>query len=355
MTTDLQALLGLPTPIVQAPMAGGATPPGFILACMRLGLLGSLGAAYLSPDVLKAQVEEIAAASPAPLNVNLFLPCGRPPAPGVVERMLDHLAPLHVAAGLPAPTLPDPAEQDFAAQLAMLRRLRPRVASFVFGCPDAGMVAALKADGILVIGAATRLDEARQVAASGVDAIVAQGGEAGAHRATFIGSFEEGLVPLRSLLPQMVAALDIPVIAAGGLMTGGDIRAALEAGAALAQVGTALLRADECGIPQAHKDALGRAAGEGAETMLIRHWSGRAARGLANGFTRGLDAAGIAIPPFPLQNAMTQALRGHGRKTGDADLLALWCGTGYSGARAAPLADIVSALLAEAGFPSQNH
>lgn len=353
--TELQARLGLSTPIVQAPMAGGATPPGFILACMKLGLLGSLGAAYLSPEAMEAQVGDIAAGSSAPLNINLFLPCGQPPAAGVVEGMIAHLAPLHAAAGLPPPHLPDPAEQDFAAQLAMLRRLRPRIASFVFGCPDAGMVAALKADGILVIGAATHIEEARAVAASGVDAIVAQGGEAGAHRATFIGSFEDGLVPLRALLPQMLDALDIPVIAAGGLMTGADIRAALDAGAALAQIGTALLRADECGIPQAHKDALGAGAHVGAKTQLIRHWSGRAARGLANGFTRGVDAAGIAIPPFPLQNAMTQALRGHGRKTGDADLLALWCGTGYSGARAAPLADIVSRLLADAGFPSQNH
>ncbi|PWR18532.1 hypothetical protein DKG74_18720 [Zavarzinia aquatilis] len=341
--------------MVQAPMAGGATPPAFIVACMRHGLLGSLGAAYLSPEAMKAQVEEIAAATAAPLNINLFLPCGQPPAEGVVEGMLVHLAPLHEAAGLPPPHLPDPPEQDFTAQLAMLRRLRPRIASFVFGCPDAGMVAALKAEGILVIGAATHLEEARRVAASGVDAVVAQGGEAGAHRATFIGSFEDGLVPLRELLPQMVSALDIPVIAAGGLMSGGDIRAALEAGAALAQIGTALLRADECGIPQAHKDALAAGAAAGATTRLIRHWSGRAARGLANGFTRGIDAAGIAIPPFPLQNAMTQALRGHGRKTGDADMLALWCGTGYSGARAAPLADIVSRLCADAGFPSQNH
>lgn len=346
MTTALQAALGLATPIVQAPMAGGATPPGFIAACMGLGLLGSLGAAYLSPAAMSAQVAEIRAKSAAPLNINLFLPCGRPAGAGEVEAMLAFLAPLHATAGLAPPVLPDPPEQDFAAQVAMLRALRPRIASFVFGCPDAGLVAALKAEGILVMGGATRVDEARALAAAGVDALVAQGGEAGAHRATFIGSFEDAMIPLRDLLPAVLEAVDIPVIAAGGLMDGRDIRAVLEAGASLAQIGTALLRADECGIPQAHKDALG--AGQGAPTRLIRHWSGRAAQGLANGFTRRLDAAGLAIPPFPLQNAMTQALRGHGRGTGDADLLALWCGTGYSRAQPLPLADIVSRLLAEA-------
>ncbi|MDD3445258.1 MAG: nitronate monooxygenase, partial [Zavarzinia sp.] len=275
MASDLLARLGLSLPVIQAPMAGGATPPDFIAACMNLGLLGSLGAAYLAPPAIEEQVAAIRARSAGPLNINLFLPCGEAPRQGVVEAMLDFLGPLHAAAGLPAPRLPEPAHPDFAGQLAALRRLRPEMASFVFACPDPAMVAALKAEGMVVVGAATHPAEAEAVAAAGVDAIVAQGAEAGAHRATFIGSFEAAQVPTLDLVEQMVARLDLPVIAAGGIMDGADVRAALDRGAAMAQIGTALLRAPESGIPDAHKAALGRA--DGAPTRLIREWSGRAA------------------------------------------------------------------------------
>ncbi|MCF4166218.1 nitronate monooxygenase [Zavarzinia compransoris] len=353
MSEDLLSRLGLSVPVVQAPMAGGATPPAFIAECLRLGLLGSLGAAYMKPDTIAAQAAEIRARASGPLNINLFLPCAVPPAPGVVEAMLDFMAPLHAEAGLAPPHVPDPPHPDFAGQMEALRAARPEMASFVFGCPDAGLVAALKAEGIIVVGAATHLAEAEAVAAAGVDAVVAQGAEAGGHRATFIGSFEAGQVPTLDLVARIAGRLDIPVIAAGGLMDGVDVRAALDAGAAMVQIGTALLRTPECGLPAAHRDALG--AGAGATTALIREWSGRAARGLPNRFTRAVEDAGLAVPPFPVQNAITQALRGKGRAVGDPDRLALWCGTGYSRAKAVPLADVVAEMLFEAGLTSPNH
>ncbi len=340
---DLMRRLGLHYPIVQAPMAGGSTPPGFIAESIRLGLLGSLGAAYLAPAVIEAQVAEIRAAAKGPLGINLFLPVGRPPAPGAVEAMIDFLAPRHAAAGIAPPVLPDPPEQDFQAQLAALRQARPEVASFVFDCPDPAMVATLKAEGMVVIGGATTLDEARAVAAAGVDAVVAQGAQAGGHRASFLAPFEASLVPTLELVETVAAALELPVIAAGGIMDRAGISAALDRGAQMVQLGTALLRADESGAPPAHKAAMGR--GDGAPVELIREWSGRAAIGLGNRFTRELRAAGLSVPPFPYQNALTQALRAAGRKAGDGDLLALWCGAGYAAAKAAPLADIVADLV----------
>jgi nitronate monooxygenase len=286
---DLMARLGLRHPIIQAPMAGGSTPPGFIAVAIRLGLLGSLGAAYLAPAVIEAPVAESRAAAKGPLGINLFLPVGRPPAPGVVAAMIDFLAPRHAAAGIAPPALPDPPEQDFQAQLAALRRARPEVASFVFDCPDPAMVAALKAEGMVVIGGATTLDEARAVAAAGVDAVVTQGAEAGGHRASFLAPFEASLVPTLELVGAVAGALALPVIAAGGIATGADIKRMLDLGAAGVQMGSRFVATKECSASDAFKAMY--VAATDADIVITKSPVGLPGRALRNPLTERLARA----------------------------------------------------------------
>jgi nitronate monooxygenase len=195
------------------------------------------------------------------------------------------------------------------------------------------------------MGTATTVAEARALEAAGVDTIVAQGSEAGAHRGTFLGTFESSMIGTIALVPQIVDAVDIPVVASGGIMDGRGIVAALALGAAAVQMGTAFVTCDESGAPESYKAAL--IAARDDATAVTRAFSGRPARGLVNQFMRDIDDAGIAIPEFPIQNTLTRPMRAAAAATGVTDAFSLWAGQAARLARRGPAATLVAALVAE--------
>jgi nitronate monooxygenase len=335
-----------------APMAGEAAAAPLVAAVCEAGGMGWLGGAYLPPERLGAVVDEIRARTAQPFGVNLF--CPQPWARDAAREaaFAGLLAPWHAAHGLPPPAVPERVEEDFEAQLAVLVARRVPWIGFTFGDPGAARVAALHATGLRVVGTATNVPEARALAASGCDAVVAQGAEAGGHRGSFagaaggVGARDAALVGTMALVPQVVDAVPVPVVAAGGVADARGVAASQALGASAVALGTAFLLADECPLSGAYRDAL--AAGAAHDTVLTAGFSGRWARGLANRFTRETQALAErgGLPDFPLPNAMTRPLRQAAARAGDAQALSLWAGQGLPLARRAPAAEIVRRLAA---------
>jgi nitronate monooxygenase len=345
-TERLCALLGIEHAIIQAPMAGGATTPELVAAVSNAGALGMLGAAYLSPAEIEAAIAAVRRLTGRPFGVNLFAG-GREPAEGADPApMLGILGRYHAALGLPPPAAPSETGAPFEAQMEVVLAARVPVFSFTFGIPDAGTLRRLRDGGIVVLGTATTVEEARQLAAAGVDAVVTQGSEAGAHRGTFAGPFEAALVGTMALVPQAVDAVDVPVIASGGIMDGRGIVAAQALGAAGVQMGTAFLTCRESGIPDAYKAAVRSARDD--QTALTRAFSGRPARGILNEFMSDLQGQEAAILPFPLQNALTRPLRNAAAARGDTRYLSLWAGQAAALARDLGAGELVAQLVREA-------
>jgi nitronate monooxygenase len=236
--------------------------------------------------------------------------------------------------------VPDP----FPTQLEAVLDARPPIFSFTFGIPDRDAMSRLKARAIAIVGTATTVEEARQLERAGVDAVAAQGSESGAHRGTFLDSFEASMVPTLELVRAIADTVKAPVIAAGGLMDGRDIASALKAGASAAQLGTAFLVCPESGAPDAHKRAI--LAAKEDTTAITRAFSGRPARGLKNGFMASVDGKDFILP-YPLQNALTRPMRTAAAQQGLADYLSLWAGQGVVRARAMPAADLFARLVEE--------
>lgn len=342
---DLRSLLGIEHTIVQAPMAG-ATTPEMVAAVSNAGGLGMLPGAYLTPERLAADIATVRRLTERPFGVNLFAGGDEPSDGADPGPMLAILGRAHAELGLPEPVIPEVAPVPFDAALEVVLGSGVPVFSFTFGIPGADALAALRERGIAVLGTATTVDEARQLAAAGVDAVVAQGSEAGAHRGTFAGSFEAALVGTMALVPQVVDAVDLPVLASGGIMDGRGIVAAEALGASGVQLGTAFLTCREAGIPDAYKAAI-RAARDN-ETALTRAFSGRPARGIVNVFMEEVGAQPEAILPFPLQNSATRPMRNAAAARGDTRFLSLWAGQGARLARETTAAELVVELVREA-------
>ncbi len=328
--------LGLRAPVVQAPMAGGPSTPELAAAVSEARGLGSLGAAYLTPGQITEAGAAVRALTTRPFGVNLFIPEPLPEVTNAeVEAAMAELAPLHSELGLPPPTLPGQVREDFGAQFRAVLELRPAVFSFAFGRLGIREIGVLRSLGTLVIGTATGVEEARLLALDGVDAVVVQGGAAGGHRG---GWLHDELADTLALIRAVASAVDLPVIAAGGLMDAADVRAALEAGASLAQCGTAFLRAAEAGTSAPYRGALA-SAGPG-QTTLTWAFSGRMARGLANRVT-----AQVQRPlPYPLQNALTRELRSAAVRAHRPEFLSLWAGEGVWRGRAGTAAELLAGL-----------
>lgn len=342
----LTRLLGIEHPIVQAPMGGAnATPPALVAAVGEAGALGFVGAPYMSPDEIAATCREVRALTRRPFGINLFAPVASTPLADTAPA-LKAIAPYHAELGLPAPTPPAPATWGFDHQLAAALECGASVFSFTFGLLPPYAMDAVKARGLFVIGTATTVEEAVALERSGVDAVVAQGSEAGAHRGTFASPFEVAMVGTMALVPQVVDAVRVPVLASGGVMDGRGIVAALALGASAVQMGTAFLTCDECGVADAWKDAVVRA--QAHETRLTRAFSGRPARGIVNRMMTEVEAAPGAILPYPYQNGLTRPLRTAAAQAGRAELLSLWAGQGASLARREPAAALVGRLVEEA-------
>ncbi|MBL8664070.1 MAG: nitronate monooxygenase [Candidatus Odyssella sp.] len=340
------ARLGIAHPIVQAPMAGGGSTPALAAEVSEAGGLGFLGAAYLTPAQIGEAVAEVRKRTRKPFGVNLF--CGGFERAGAAEpvapAMLALLARHHAALGLPPPEAPSPQSDPAPAQFEALLAARVPVFSSTFGFPAPDIVARMKAAGTFVIGTATTVEEGKRLAAAGADAIQAQGAEAGGHRGTFAAPFERAMIGLMALLPALADAVEVPVIASGGIMDGRGIVAAEALGAAAVALGTAFLVCEEAGVPDAYKTAILRAAED--ETTLTRAFSGRPARGIVNAFLEEAEASG-AIAPFPTQNALTRPMRNAAAKAGDVERLSLWAGQGVRLARRMKAAELMRVLVKE--------
>ena len=343
--SDLLARLGVEHPVIQAPMGGGPSTPALVAAVSNAGGLGSLGAPYLTPQQILDAIAEVRRLTPKPFNVNLFAGGYRTESRIDPQPMLDILEAIHAELGLPPPSLPALPPDPFAAQLEAVLEARPPIFSFTFGIPGAEQIARLKSRGIAVLGTATTVTEAQLLEQAGVDGIVAQGAEAAAHRGTFAGDFGASMVPTFELVRGIAAAISVPVTASGGLMDGRDIAAARRAGAVAAALGTAFLGCPESGASAPYKQAV--LAARADTTVITRAFSGRPARGIANRFIAALAGKETAILPYPLQNALTRAMRAEAAKRGEIGLLSLWAGTGVARARALPAGELVRRLVEE--------
>ncbi len=342
----MQLLKRLKFPIIQGPMAGGSCTPELIAGVSNAGGLGSVAASLLSSDKMRDNVSQVRALTDQPFLINLFVQETPAPSPDEVAKAVELLRPIWQGR-LGWSSFPTPARwcEDFHAQFDTLIELRPAAASFTFNILTASQVERLHDAGIAVIGTVTTVDEALAWENIGADAVVASGVEAGGHRGTFLGPQQEATLSARQLWPQVAEAVHIPVIAAGGIMTGVDINDALAAGATAVQMGTAFLVCEESGINNAYKNRLIKAGP--TPTHLTRAFSGRYARGLENDFMRQMKTLEAQFPAYPVQNALTTPIRAAAAELGDTELMSLWAGAEVKRARPMKVAKLMVQLVAE--------
>jgi nitronate monooxygenase len=343
----LRQRLGWKHPILQAPLAGGGDTPELVAAVCNAGGLGFIGAAYLTPAQIAEAGRAVRGRTARAFGINLFAPLPAPDSSKNPGPVLQRLAPFFEELGLPAPSLASPTAFSFSEQLAAALQTDAAVFSFTFGVLPADAIVAIKQRDMFLMGTATTVEEAIALEKTGVDAVVTQGSEAGGHRGTFAGDFSAGMIGTISLVPQVVDAVGIPVIASGGIMDGRGIAAALALGASAVQLGTAFLTCDESGVPSAYQEAILHARED--QTRITRAFSGRPARGIVNRFMAEFDSreAAESILPFPSQNAVTRPLRTAAAKQGRAEFLSLWAGQGVRLARRQSAAELVTRLAHE--------
>lgn len=343
----LRQRLGVDLPVLQAPMAG-VQDHTLAAAVSNAGGLGALPAAMLSPTALADELRALVRATPRPYNLNFF--CHQPPEPDAQreQRWRERLAPLYAETGLSQPdTSGGATRQPFSHAMAdVIEPYRPPVLSFHFGLPAPDLLARVKGWGALVLSTATTVAEARWLQAHGADAVIAQGLEAGGHRGMFLDEDLSTQLGSLALWPQVAAAVELPVIAAGGIADAAGVACAHALGAQAVQVGTAYLLCDEARTPPLHRQAL---QGD-ASTALTNVFSGRPARGIVNRLLRELGPISPLAPAFPLASAALAPLRSWGEARGDDGFMALWSGQNRSGCRAQPAAVITRRLAA--GWPA---
>lgn len=345
----MNALPFLDLPIVQAPMASAATPE-LAAAVSKAGGLGSLGLGYTSPAAMRETIRATRRLTGAAFAVNLFL-APRTDAPDErLARANEILRPLRGALGIAQPELPHAPAPALDEQFGVVLEERPAVWSFTFGVPTPEMLEACKRSNIFTIGTATTVEEAVILRDAGVDAVCAQGYEAGGHRGTFLRDVGESLIGTLALVPQVVDAIDIPVVAAGGIGDGRGVAAVLALGACAAQIGSAFLLCDEAAVPAPYRRTLASPAA--ADTTLTAAFSGRTARAIRNRFTREMRDT-VEIAPYPMQNDLTRDIRAASLERDSSDYLALWAGQAASLAQAEPAAATVARLMHEASHAAK--
>tara|TARA_R110000782_G_scaffold78293_5_gene156141 strand:+ start:131096 stop:132160 length:1065 start_codon:yes stop_codon:yes gene_type:complete len=339
--------IGVSLPVVQAPMAGVSTPE-LAAAVSNAGALGSIGVAATNAVGARAMIEEVRMLSAKALNVNLFVHRSTPRDPEREAPWLAALAPLFRQFGTEPPAALRPIYKSFVEDddmLAMLLELRPAVVSFHFGLPASDKISALKSAGCTLIATATSLAEALAAKAAGMDAIVAQGWEAGGHRGVFDPDAPDDRLGTMALTRLLALRSGLPVIAAGGIMDGRGIRAALDLGAVAAQLGTAFVRCPESSADDAYREALAGSAAK--HTVMTAAISGRPARSLPNRFTEWGEKVGLPHPGYPMTYDAGKALIAAAKAAGENGYAAQWAGQGAPLSRAMPAADLVALLVAE--------
>ena len=342
--SSLNDLLGTRYPLIQAPMAG-VQDSRLAIAVSQAGGLGSLPCGALPAEKIREQVAAIREVTDRPFNVNFFCHQVIRPEPGVMEKWQEKFAPWQEEFGLdPADSTATLNRQPFNQDMAdLVSELKPPVVSFHYGLPAADLLEQVRTSGALVLSSATTVDEARWLEAHGADAIIAQGSEAGGHRGMFLDMDLSTQIDSATLLAQSVAAVSIPVIAAGGIASADDVRAALEAGASAVQVGTAFLLCPEANTSAVHRAAL--KSGAAQHTVITNIFSGRPARGIVNRMIRELGAINADAPPFPLAGTASATLKAYAEAQGSGDFSAMWAGQKVSGCREVPAAQQVEALM----------
>ena len=341
---DLQSLLGYTLPVIQAPMAG-VQGVELAVAVSEAGGLGSLPCAMMTADDLRKALRTITEQTSRPVNVNFF--CHQLPDsdPAREENWRQMLAPFYQELGVEAQTGAGALRQPFNSDMAdVLAEFEPQVVSFHFGLPAAELVARVKSWGASVISSATTVEEARWLAANGADAVIAQGVEAGGHRGLFLSEDLHSQLGTLALVPPVCAAVDIPVIAAGGIADAAGVAAAMALGASAVQVGTAFLLCPEALTSDVHRAALKSDAA--SVTALTNVFTGRPARSIVNRVMRELGPISAAAPAFPLAAAALGPLRARAEGEGSGDFSPLWAGQNTSGCKDIPAADLVQALAA---------
>jgi nitronate monooxygenase len=345
LRTKLSEKLGLRVPIIQAPMAGGPSSQELVAACSAAGALGCFGFAYTQPEDMEKQAAWARARTTLPFLVNLFASPQPGEIPPAAQRAaLEAVARYYTEFGMPLPEpVKPPYAPDFAAQLAAVERIRPKAFTSHLAALPPDWLEKFQAAGILIGGSATNIAEAKELESIGVDFIIAQGGEAGGHRGTWLGDPYDALTGILALTRLIVREVRVPVVAAGGIMDGAGIAAVLALGAQAAQLGTAFIPCPESGASQVHKQALLAAREDG--TRITEKFSGKPARGLVNRFIT--EMAQAPQLPFPAQNSITGKLRQASAKAGRPDCIAMWAGQGAALSRTLPAAQLIERLEAE--------
>lgn len=348
MSHSFMDRLGLEIPLVQAPMAGVSTP---VLAAevSNSGALGSIAVGATDALGASAMIRDTRARTDRAFNVNLFVHPGATPDPVREAAWLAWLAPIFAEFGAEPPTTLRPIYKSFAEDpevLAMVLDMAPPVVSFHFGLPSADAIGALRDRGILLMATATNIDEAQAIRRAGIDVVVAQGIEAGGHRGVYDPLAHDDGLGTFALTRLLASRIDLPVVAAGGIMDGAGIAAALDLGAVAAQMGTAFIACAESAADDAYRAAL---AGPGAyHTTLTSLISGRPARALANRFTELAESVGGLVPPaYPIAYDAGKALHAAASTNGEYGFGAHWAGQGAPLARTMSAAELVTALKAE--------
>jgi nitronate monooxygenase len=338
-----QQLLGVELPIIQAPMAG-AQGSALAIAVSNAGGLGSLPCAMLGLDAIRSELAAIKAQTRGPFNVNFF--CHVPPAASAEREAVWRaaLAPYYQEFGIDADTIPSgPGRVPFSSDAAeVLSEFKPAVVSFHFGLPSPALVERVKAWGSKVLSSATTVEEAHWLEAHGVDAIIAQGLEAGGHRGVFLSEDLSTQVGTFALLPQIVREVKLPVIAAGGIADAKGVAAAIALGAVGVQIGTAYLLCPEATTSAVHRAAL--KSGAARHTSLTNIFTGRPARGIVNRIMRELGPISRAAPAFPLATSAIAPLRARAEGQGSGDFSPLWSGQNASGCKEIPAAQLTREL-----------
>lgn len=325
---------------------GGIGTPELAAAVSNAGGLGILPCAYSTPERITEEIATVRRLTKRPFGVNLFVEAPLQHISDDALRVANELLrPYRDRLEIPQPPVPPLPPNHYERQIDAVIAAKPEVFSFTFGVPDPAAMRRFRDANIFTIGTATSVEEARALSDAGVDAVCAQGAEAGAHRGTFLGDARDSLIGTMALVPQIADAIREPVIASGGIVDGRGVAAAFALGASAVQLGTAFLLADETATPQAYRESLRTRSSR--ETAVTDVFSGRFARGIRNRFIDEMtERNGRA--PYPYQNALTRDVRNAGARAGVSDVLSLWAGQGFPLARTGTALEIVRHILTEA-------
>lgn len=343
--TDTKKVFHLQYPIIQAPMAGGATTPELIAAVCRCGGLGSLGAGYLDYDAIKFAIKRIRQQTNKVFAVNLFSPERSYASAEALQMACEAVNQCSPEMGRVTQLIAPPYAPSFDDQVAAVLEEKVPVVSFTFGLPGLEIIRALQSNSSVVLATATTVEEALLLQEYQVDAIVLQGSEAGGHRGSFMPSADVSLSPIASLLQNTRTKVQLPLIASGGVMRGATIAQLLDLGASAVQLGTAFLCCKESGIAQSYKDALLNQSHD--STVLTRAFSGKLARGISNTFIQRMRAHEQHILDYPIQNKLTNPLRTSAKQCNNTEFMSLWAGQGVALSRDLDVHSLFTLLIEE--------